>query len=219
MKRIAAIVACLLAWGGLLGGRVDSQTSAEADSRTIAPQAGPIQPGDWACYNYGPNGWRLNDHERTLNRQTIDRLRLQWKFPADGDSEPCGVIHATPAVVDGFVYFGTATLPKFYCIAPTGQVAWVYDLNEHRQRRVASWMTPAGISVRRPSLHIGALVTERGVYFGDVAGVMYGLDRVTGGNCGPSIRMPAIFPVPIEPTSYGLTDPGERHGHLWRRQL
>lgn len=164
-----------------LVGLPDSKsTNQEAISESLSPKAGPIQAGDWACYNYSPNGWRLNDHESILNPKTVERLELLWKFPTDGASETCGVIHATPAVVDGFVYFGTATQPRFYCITPQGKTAWVYDLTEHRKQRGRDLDDSSGHLNPETGVYVSALVTETTVYFGDSAGVMYGLDRVTG---------------------------------------
>ena len=40
--------------------------------------------------------------------------------------ETIGVVHATPTVVAGEVYFGTATFPAFYKLAPDGTLRWVY---------------------------------------------------------------------------------------------
>lgn len=177
MKFILRPVACLFCLCFL---SLNLSVSPAQDASGIRPTARPIQPGDWACYNYSSNGWRLNDHETVLNRHSIDRLELLWKFPTDDDSEGCGVIHATPSVVDGFVYFGTATNPKFYCLAPSGEVAWVYDLSMHRESRQRLLDDSVGHLSPENGVYVSALVTETGVYFADVAGVMYGLDRVTG---------------------------------------
>lgn len=159
-------------------GQESKRTS--ADRVPALPSMGPIQPGDWASYNYSSNGWRLNDQEKILNTQSIDRLKLIWKFPRDEATETCGVIHATPAVVDGFVYFGTATDPKFYCVSPQGQKVWEYDLTEHRRQRGRDIDDSSGHLNPESGIYVSALVTEKGVYFGDAAGVMYGLNRVTG---------------------------------------
>lgn len=159
-------------------GQESKRTS--ADRVPALPSMGPIQPGDWASYNYSSNGWRLNDQEKILNTQSIDRLKLIWKFPRDEATETCGVIHATPAVVDGFVYFGTATEPKFYCVSPQGQKVWEYDLTEHRRQRGRDIDDSSGHLNPESGIYVSALVTEKGVYFGDAAGVMYGLNRVTG---------------------------------------
>jgi len=40
--------------------------------------------------------------------------------PAKGANESIGVIHATPTVVNGYVYFGTSTFPAFYKLKPNG---------------------------------------------------------------------------------------------------
>ncbi len=144
------------------------------------PAAKPIEAGDWASYNYGANGWRYNDAELTLSPDNIKDLELKWRFPKERTELKCGVIHATPAVADGYVYFGTATAPKFYCITPAGEVAWIYDLTVHRKRRGRDIDDSGGHLNPQDGVYTSALITENAVYFGDAAGVMYCLDRVTG---------------------------------------
>jgi outer membrane protein assembly factor BamB len=152
----------------------------ELHSTAVPPTAKPIAPGDWTEYNYAANGWRFNDAEQTLTADNVHELELKWRFPKQGSELEVGVIHATPAVADGYVYFGTASLPKFYCLTPEGEVAWVYDLTEHRQRRGRDIDDSSGHLNPQDGVYVSALVTEHGVYFGDAAGVMYCLDRVTG---------------------------------------
>ena len=64
--------------------------------------------------------------ETAIGRDNAGRLEEKWRFPAEGSGLEIGVIHATPVVVDGYVYFGTATDPAFYKLTPDGKVRWSY---------------------------------------------------------------------------------------------
>ena len=92
----------------------------------IAPAARGADPADWPTYNHGPNGWRFNPAEKTLGPGNVGGLVEKWRFPAADSKETIGVVHATPTVVAGEVYFGTATFPAFYKLGPDGKQLWVY---------------------------------------------------------------------------------------------
>src|SRR5688500_15410198 len=70
-------------------------------------QKGEITPADWPIYNHDLAGWRFNPVERTLGPANVGKLVEKWRFPAVDSKETIGVVHATPAVVAGEVYFGT----------------------------------------------------------------------------------------------------------------
>ena len=77
-------------------------------------------------YNHDLIGSRYNPGETAIGRSNAGRLVEKWRFPAKGSDQQIGVIHATPDVVDGYVYFGTATDPTFYKLAPDGKLCWAY---------------------------------------------------------------------------------------------
>jgi len=87
---------------------------------------GSASPADWPMYNHDPAGWRFNPAETTLGPENVGGLVEKWRFPAAGSKESIGVVHATPAVVDGEVYFGTATFPTFYKLGRDGRLLWSY---------------------------------------------------------------------------------------------
>ncbi len=140
----------------------------------------PITAADWSCYNHDVRGWRFNSAETTLSANNASKLEEKWRFPAKGSSEKVGVIHATPSIVNGHAYFGTATFPAFYKLKPDGTPAWVYRL---KTGRVSAEPLPQGgrntIDAENGVL-TSALVTDTSVYFGNSAGVFYALDRGTG---------------------------------------
>lgn len=139
----------------------------------------PVSDGDWASYNGGAQGWRLNPHETTLSADSIRQLELKWQFPAEDSDLKIGVVHVTPSVVDGYVYFGTATRPMFYCVSPEGELVWEYEVRDLRNPGFNK--VNHGTRLRpQTGVYTSALVTDDSVYFGNGAGVIFCLDRATG---------------------------------------
>src|SRR5262245_56577889 len=138
---------------------------------------------DWPMYNRDVLGTRHNRGETAIDRSNAGRLEEKWRFPAKGSDLEIGVIHATPVVVDGYVYFGTATDPTFYKLSPDGKLKWSYRNPARPQPQEA----PKDEAARRarfqtsPDGILGsALVTDDTVFFGDIGGWFYALDRATG---------------------------------------
>ncbi len=104
-------------------------------------------------YNHDVLGTRHNTGESAIGPANAGQLVEKWRFPAKGSDQEIGVVHATPIVVGGCVYFGTAT--------------------DGTNRTVRFQPSPDGIFG-------SALVTEDAVYFGDTGGRFYALDRKTG---------------------------------------
>jgi outer membrane protein assembly factor BamB len=128
---------------------------------------------DWPIYNCNVLGWRHNVGETALDKANVARLQEKWRFPAKGADFEIGVIHATPVVVSGYVYFGSVNKPAFYKLTPDGKVKWSFRLNE-KDDRVAF---EAGF---HNGIYNSALVTDAAVYFATLAGFVYALDRDTG---------------------------------------
>jgi len=143
-----------------------------------------ITPADWPTYNHDAAGWRLNPDEKTLGPDNAGKLALKWQFPAAGSDETIGVVHATPSVVNGEVYFGTANFPAFYKLAADGTLLWTY----RNPARPSVPLPPPGGAITDKlrdaaadgGIYSSALVTEDTVYFADAAGWMYALDAKTG---------------------------------------
>lgn len=149
----------------------------------VLPEAGFAADKDWPSYNGGPAGWRYNAGETALGKTTVGRLEEKWRFPAKGSDRKIGSVHATPAVVDGEVYFGTVTKPAFYKLGPDGRMKWEYQLTERagggaldidRSGKIAKELNQTA------GVFSSALVAGDGVYFADGAGYLYALDRKTG---------------------------------------
>lgn len=140
------------------------------------------QTKDWPTYNATAQGWRFNAGETALAPGNVGQLVERWRFPAVGAKETIGTVQATPVVVNGHVYFGTATQPAFYKLAPDGTVKWSFALPKRP--------VPASLDIDRTAREIreiegtgvlaSALVTDDAVYFGDMGGYLFALDRTTG---------------------------------------
>ena len=86
-------------------------------------------------------------------------------------------------MVAGEVYFGTATIPAFYKLAPDGTLGWVYR-NPVRKNVPPAAGAPITENLRGTASDAGsfssALVAGGAVYFADTGGWMYCLEAATG---------------------------------------
>lgn len=165
----ALFVLCLLTFS-------TCPTFAQTSGSTPLPT---ISGADWSTYNHDVRGWRFNQSERRLSAENAIELVEKWRFPAQSSSETVGAIHATPTVVNGHVYFGTATYPSFYKLSPRGNPIWIYHLASAKTRHTAA---AEGVNLidANNGILTSALVTDKGVYFGNSGGVFFALDRLTG---------------------------------------
>ena len=142
----------------------------------------PLNPSfaqDWPTYNQSVEGWRHNAAERVLTTRNVSRLSLKWRYPGKDSKKRIGMICATPSVVGGYVYFGTATFPAFYKLRPNGELAWKFQLGSEDEKVRFQEMESQGL-IPRGGVYSSALVTEDAVFFGSVRGTAYCLDRKTG---------------------------------------
>jgi polyvinyl alcohol dehydrogenase (cytochrome) len=144
-------------------------------------------PKDWPMYNRDVLGTRYNPAETAIGKANAGRLEEKWRFPTKDSDLEIGVIHATPIVVDGYVYFGTATDPTFYKLTPDGKIRWSYSNPAYGKKPPKPEPRPKGDRPRNTRFQssvqgilISALVTSDTVYFGDLGGWIYALDRTTG---------------------------------------
>lgn len=158
-------------------------TSATDSGRSEdSPRA--ADPADWPMYNHDLAGWRSNSAEKTLSPANAGKIVEKWRFPAADSQETIGVVHATPTVVGGEVYFGTATFTAFYKLSADGKLRWVY----RNPVREAVLPPSAGALITEKLLGAAsdagifssALVAGDAVYFADTGGWMYCLDAETG---------------------------------------
>ena len=133
-------------------------------------------------YNHDLLGTRFNPAETAIDRTNAGRMIEKWRFPARGSDVEIGVIHATPVVVDGYVYFGTASDPTFYKLSPDGKVRWSYRNTDRGPKNVKPESIPRNRRFQSsPDGILGsALVTEDSVYFSDIGGWIYALRRADG---------------------------------------
>ena len=162
MRRMAAV----LVGAALLGACLTAVAAAAQDD-----------PRDWPMYNHDVAGTRHNAAEKALGPPEARQLVEKWRFPARDSKDEIGVIHATPVVVNGYVYFGTTTDPTFYKLTPDGKVRWTYRRPRFPGR---SDLGKTRFQASSDGIMGSALVTDSSVYFADVGGWIYALDRFTG---------------------------------------
>jgi polyvinyl alcohol dehydrogenase (cytochrome) len=151
----------------------------QAEIEAIREGLPRISAADWSSYNHDVKGWRFNSAEHSISPDNASTLKEKWRFPGKASSEKVGAIHATPIVVNGHVYFGTARFPAFYKLKPDGTLAWVFRIPENDAPRE---LPQGGVNRIEGSDGVvaSALVTDKAVYFGNSAGIFFALDRVTG---------------------------------------
>jgi polyvinyl alcohol dehydrogenase (cytochrome) len=141
---------------------------------------------DWPSYNHNVLGTRHNAGETAIDKSNAGRLEEKWRFPAKNSDLEIGVIHATPIVVDGYAYFGTATDPAFYKVAPDGTLRWSYRNPAYAKKPARNLSRLGDESVNSRFLaglngvFSSALVTQDTVFFDDTGGWIYALDRKSG---------------------------------------
>jgi polyvinyl alcohol dehydrogenase (cytochrome) len=145
-----------------------------------APGEARADEKDWPMYNRDVAGSRHNRGETALGPRNAGSLVEKWRFPARGSDEKIGVIHATPAVVGGYVYFGTATDAAFYKLAPDGKLRWSYRNPAYAAKGGGKTAGEARFQASEGGIFSSALVTGDAVFFGDVGGWFHALDRRTG---------------------------------------
>jgi len=173
-----------IAFGLLLAGGNLLTLAADSPPTTGDPAADVIAAADWPMYNHDAAGWRYNPAEKILGPANVGRLVEKWQFPAADSEETIGVVHATPAVVNGEVYFGTATFPAFYKLDKDGKQLWVYRNPKRDTVLPPAPGTPITDKLRGAASEAGiftsALVANGRVYFADTGGWMYCLDATSG---------------------------------------
>ncbi len=178
---------------------------------------------DWPMYNHDVLGSRYNRGETAIGRENAGRLEEKWRFPAKGSGQELGAIHATPVVVDGYVYFGTASAtPTFYKLTPDGKVRWSYRNPEFGREPAQPEAGREDKVIRSVRLQLGsdgcvfgsALVNEDTVFFADLEGWIYALDRATGKERWKLSMRGKEFPGahPLRPLLC-LADPRRRQAH------
>jgi polyvinyl alcohol dehydrogenase (cytochrome) len=159
-----ALVAALLA--GLAG---VSRTFAQHDAKEQAKnerdereREGSGRRRDWPMIGHDSTNTRNQPFERTIGPSNVHRLAPKWVATTAGD------VSATPAVVNGAVYFGDFGGMLWKLDAETGQVIWSHLVSDYTG-------IPGDISRSSPSLARNTLV------IGDLgAPIMMGIDATTG---------------------------------------
>ena len=104
-----------------------------ACARRTAQDRAPDE-GEWSAYAHDPGGMRHSPLTQ-INRDNVGELQVAWTFRTgelatyQGTQFPVDKVafEATPIMVDGTLFFSTATGRTFALDAATGRQLWVYD--------------------------------------------------------------------------------------------
>src|SRR5262245_25860541 len=117
---------------------------------------------DWGMIGNEPINSRNQPLERTIDPENAHRLAVKWVATTTGD------VSATPAVVDGVVYFGDFGGTLWALDANTGDVIWSHKVSDYTG--IANDIARTSPSVAGNMLVVGTLTRP----------VMLGIDAKTG---------------------------------------
>ncbi|HEX7794601.1 MAG TPA: PQQ-binding-like beta-propeller repeat protein [Vicinamibacterales bacterium] len=80
---------------------------------------------DWGMIGHDSSNTRNQPFEHTIGPANVNQLRVKWVAATTGD------VSATPAVVDGAVYFGDFGGTLWKLDAATGQVIWSHQVSDY----------------------------------------------------------------------------------------
>jgi len=127
-----------------------------AIASTLAPTTtAPPNAGTWSFYGADAGGQRYSD-ARQITPQNVADLEQAWVFRTGEMGEGFTVrdkltFQATPVLMDGTLYFNTATGKVFAVNATTGTLRWKFDAridrtlwySEKSARGVTTWTDPS----------------------------------------------------------------------------
>ena len=117
---------------------------------------------DWGMIGNDSANSRNQPFERDIGPANVSRLAPKWVATTAGD------VSATPAVVDGAVYFGDFGGMEWKLDAETGQVIWSHKVSDYTG--IAGDIARTSPSVAGNTLIIGSLMRP----------IMLGIDAKTG---------------------------------------
>jgi outer membrane protein assembly factor BamB len=161
MSRRSLFVALL---GALVGvSRLLAQDDAKEhakNERKEQERDGRAHRRDWPMIGHDSTNTRNQPFERTIGPENVGHLALKWVATTAGD------VSATPAVVNGAVYFGDFGGMVWKLDADTGKVIWSHKVSDYTG-------IPGDVSRSSPSLAGNTLV------IGDLGGPIM-IDATTG---------------------------------------
>ena len=119
--------------------------------------------GDWSRFGYDLQNTRFNAAETLLGPDNVGRLRLNWKFNAQG------VIQTTPIVVGDSVFFGSQSGHLYSLDTQSGERRWQFEVES---RQVHPYM--------RQGIRTSPHYQDGRLYFGDNMTKVYCVDAESG---------------------------------------
>src|SRR5262249_24481503 len=144
---------------------------------------------DWPTYNHDVLGSRYNRGEKAIGRDNAGRLEEKWRVPPKGSGPGSGGLHAPPPVGGGHVFLRQAPAPpRVFHMTPHGRGP---SCHPHPEIGRGPARPGAGrddveaqtLRLRQSSdggIFGSALVNQDTVFYVDLEGWIYALDRATG---------------------------------------
>jgi quinoprotein glucose dehydrogenase len=141
---------------------------------------------EWPAYARDPGGMRHSPLTQ-IHRGNVSTLQVAWTFRTgelatyEGTRFPVDKVafEATPIMVDGMLYFSTASGRVFALEAATGQPRWVYDPRIDLNVRYSSPVSRGVSAWVDPTTRPGA-PGHRTIFVGTLDGRLIALDAATG---------------------------------------
>jgi polyvinyl alcohol dehydrogenase (cytochrome) len=162
-SKITLFVALLVAFAGI--SRILAQDDEKENANSERKERESDRRGhrsDWPMIGHDSTNTRSQPFEHTIGPENVSDLALKWVATTAGD------VSATPAVVNGAVYFGDFGGMLWKLDADTGEVIWSHQVSDYTG-------IPGDITRSSPSLAGNTLV------IGDLsAPIMMGINAMTG---------------------------------------
>lgn len=125
------------------------------------PPVSTAGSSNWNGWSPTPSNTRFqNSSQAGLTREQIPRLKLRWAFGFSGDI----TAFAAPTILNGVLFFGSASGAVQALEAGTGCLYWVFQANGPVRSAILAMPTPGGYAL----------------FFSDLIGWFYSVDAQSG---------------------------------------
>lgn len=173
-RKLAATIACAASALGLAWACVGPSPSSRATaSQSSAGLGGSYEASEWRYWGGNAGQTRYAPLDQ-INLETVDRLKIAWRWSADtsGDASSSNY-KSTPLLDDGVLYIPWLNHGAAAIDAGTGKTIWTFEPQ------------PADIGGRAPSLALRSLAywtdgTAKRLFHNSIDGRLIAIDALTG---------------------------------------
>ena len=142
IQRMSSVAAIALA-PFILAGQSGAQTAPYGQPSTAK--------GDWPMYFADPSGSRYLPLDQ-INASNFNKLEVAWHFKTDRGPHPEYKLEGTPIEVNGTVYTTAGSRRDVVALdAKTGELKWVYSVNEGLRAAIRRASFPAAACPTGPT--------------------------------------------------------------------